>query len=390
MKVEKSRQSLHKLSKVMLCVGVGALAYIGYQYMYAAPAHHSTNNSHRLGASNVSETSPQSQAFSAMSVMIWGLVVAKAKSGVEAAQSKDAASVGGLVKKVGVICSLIAGASILQLMASMDTSNAVASVSKAIKSEAPSHKLSASREEEHPASFYDESSSHYLGGAHNRLIESAKKLVKGSSKSKVPSQKSMGGAHNSALAVLTEESNKFKAQRAQKKSSNMDLFSYFSTSSVQSEAQYERNLLNTQKFVAFIAGLALCVYFFVTFKTYHAHLEKSDSLNTLLKNPNARVACGEKGKKVMRKMQKESHKIKAIAKPDAAADPESLETLISAASAKKAQQAIDEKSELLLSGYQAPKITVEAPAPTQYTYQLVEPVAQPKTVVAAPVPQPQQ
>jgi len=82
--------------------------------MYATPApEHSSYNSHRLGASNTAESSVQSQAFSSISVMIWGLVVAKAKSGVDAAQSKDASSVGGLVKKVGTICALIAVASTL-------------------------------------------------------------------------------------------------------------------------------------------------------------------------------------------------------------------------------------------------------------------------------------
>lgn len=164
----------------------------------------------------------------------------------------------------------------------------------------------------------------------------------------------MGGSHNVALAVLTEESNKFKASRQSSTSSrnSAGLFSYLSTSRVQSEAQYERNLLSTQKFVAFIACLAFSVYFFVTFKTYHAHLTKQDQLNTLLKNPNARVASGKKGKQVVKKLMAKNEEIKAIAKvEDDSADEESLATLIKAAKAKKAQKIVEEKSELLLSGY---------------------------------------
>jgi len=35
------------------------------------------------------------------------------------------------------------------------------------------HKLKASRETSHPASYYDEESSHYMGGAHNALLQYA-------------------------------------------------------------------------------------------------------------------------------------------------------------------------------------------------------------------------
>ena len=139
--------------------------------------------------------------------------------------------------------------------------------------------------------------------------------------------------------------------------------------------------------MAFIACLAFSVYFFVTFKTYHAHLAKQDQLNTLLKNPNARVASGKKGKQVVKKLMAKNQEIKAVAKvQENTADEESLQTLIEAARAKKAQKLADEKSELLLSGYQAPKITFEAPSP-QVTYQLIEPVAQPKPVLATPTVQ---
>ena len=138
--------------------------------------------------------------------------------------------------------------------------------------------------------------------------------------------------------------------------------------------------------MAFIACLAFSVYFFVTFKTYHAHLTKQEQLNTLLKNPNARVASGKKGKQVVKKLMAKNQEIKAVAQieEETTADEESLQTLIKAAKAKKAQKIVDEKSELLLSGYQAPKISFEAPSP-QVTYQLIEPVAKP--VMATPMVQ---
>lgn len=81
-----------------------------------------SGRSHRLGASNENvEADAYKQTFSYLSVAIWGLVVTKAKAGVDAASSKDTTSVSGLVKKVGAICALIAAASIFQLMGTMNS-----------------------------------------------------------------------------------------------------------------------------------------------------------------------------------------------------------------------------------------------------------------------------
>ena len=81
-----------------------------------------SGRNHRLGASSTDvEADAYKQTFSFVSVAIWGLVVTKAKAGVEAAQNKDANTVSGLVKKVGAICALIAAASIFQLMGTMKT-----------------------------------------------------------------------------------------------------------------------------------------------------------------------------------------------------------------------------------------------------------------------------
>jgi len=47
---------------------------------------------------------------------------------------------------------------------------------------------------------------------------------------------------------------------------------------------------------------ALCIAFYVSFRNYHAALEKLDKLTTLFHNPNARVASGEQGKRIMKKI----------------------------------------------------------------------------------------
>lgn len=71
-----------------------------------------------------------------------------------------------------------------------------------------------------------------------------------------------------------------------------------------SPAAKAKNYKETGSFVAFMALGALSIAYFVTFKTYHASLMKNENLTALFKNPNARVAAGKKGKKLMKKLQK--------------------------------------------------------------------------------------
>jgi len=61
-------------------------------------------------------------------------------------------------------------------------------------------------------------------------------------------------------------------------------------------------LKQTGAFVTFIATLGCCIAYYVTFKTYHLHLQKADSLKAILENPNARVASGAQGKRVMKRL----------------------------------------------------------------------------------------
>ena len=451
-KVDHHKRRLHRFSRFMFVLGVSALGYMAFRYFVHSSRMHETSYSgrnHRLGASSTdAEADAYKQTFSFVSVAIWGLVVTKAKAGVEAAQNKDASTVSGLVKKVGAICALIAAASIFQLMGSMKTPES--EVAKAPK--ASTHKLQASNER-HPASYYDKQSSHYMGGAHNVLINhaknsmagvqpveeeqgnyghnilinAAKQFSKGEKLGKsvassgnyghnkllsfaessmsgddslnIPSQKALGGSHNVAMAVLSEQSRKFKQQQRRTQQVQQSGFSsFFSGLSNRnlSEKQFNKNLRSTVAFVGFMITLASCVAFYVTLKTYHAHLQKRDQLIALLKNPNARVAVGKKGKEVVKKLAEKSKSLKAAAEPKKkVAKADDIEALIESAKAKKAVN--EARSELLLSGYQAPKIVEEVPepqvvvAPIQPTinYQLIEPMVQAKPVLQQPAPQQQ-
>jgi len=95
-----------------------------------------------------------------------------------------------------------------------------------------------------------------------------------------------------------------------------------------------------------------------------------------MKNPNARVAVGKKGKEVVKKLADKSKALKAEPKNKAVVKANDLESLIEQAKAKKAVN--EARSELLLSGYAAPKIEEEVPQqvvvqPT-INYQLIEPM----------------
>ena len=195
-KVKHHKHRVHRLSRLLFVIGIASMIYMGVRHCihekrmqeyqnegkthetqhYSHNKHHKySGRHHKLGASNEeAESSAYGQTFSAVSVAIWGLVVAKAKTGVEVASKNDAASVGGLVKRVGYMCALIAAASLTQFMGHYNTANPVEAVTKATSS----HKLQASNEH-HPASYYDKSSSHYMGGGHNVLIQTAKAMMNG-------------------------------------------------------------------------------------------------------------------------------------------------------------------------------------------------------------------
>jgi uncharacterized membrane protein YidH (DUF202 family) len=201
-KVQHHKRRLHGISKVLMVVGCCALGYMAFRHFtHKKRMHdHHSNNQHghfKLGASNeaaVEETN-MSPIFNALSVAVWGLVVGKAKTGLEAATKNDSSTVGGLVKKVGAICALIAGASILQLMSTMNTANPVEAVKKA---SAP--KLQASH---HPESYYDKESSHYMGGAHNVLLEYSKSYMNGTP-TKTQQQNLGDHGHNVLLNVASD------------------------------------------------------------------------------------------------------------------------------------------------------------------------------------------
>jgi len=141
----------------------------------------------------------------------------------------------------------------------------------------------------HANSYYDKDSPHFMGGAHNVAL------------SRVASQKTMGGARNVALSMIDSQEDlggahnaayqSMRVQASRKQEINMPDFS---------------KLFNSRKavagFIGFMVTVTLCISFYVNFSAYHASLEKLDKLTTLFHNPNARVASGEQGKRILKKI----------------------------------------------------------------------------------------
>lgn len=80
------------------------------------------------------------------------------------------------------------------------------------------------------------------------------------------------------------------------------------------KAQRNQNFTKVMEFGAFIFCGGMCIAFFVSFKTYHASLQKLDKLTDLFNNPKARVANGDQGKRIMKKLQKKQVPKKMAAK----------------------------------------------------------------------------
>ena len=110
---------------------------------------------------------------------------------------------------------------------------------------------------------------------HNAIVNFAQSWKAGEDVS-VPDQQSLGGSHNVAMAVIAEQSRKFKNQQKKRVSQSntgvlQAVFSSMSSKNL-TEKQFNKNLKETAAFVGFMATIAMCVSFYVTLKTYHAHL----------------------------------------------------------------------------------------------------------------------
>lgn len=105
-----------------------------------------------------------STMLNSFSVMIWGMVLAKAKKGMKAAESDNHITVKKMLRQATTLILLVCVASFAKFGAEMSQKETF------VASRHPTLKAAHSTvitEEVHSDSFYDPNSSHYMGGAHN-------------------------------------------------------------------------------------------------------------------------------------------------------------------------------------------------------------------------------
>jgi len=73
----------------------------------------------------------------------------------------------------------------------------------------------------------------------------------------------------------------------------------------------QKQFKEVSAFLLFILTTGISIAYYVTFKTYHTAVAKMDSLKKLLKNPNARVAAGSKGKEILNRINAEKKTVEA-------------------------------------------------------------------------------
>lgn len=166
------------MSNIFIFVGAFAFSYALFQYFNATPK---AATQHKLKQSNSSD--PMSMFTGAdgtlditsmanlASMAIWGMVLAKARSGLEAVETQDTTKVGGLLSKVTSLIVLITVSAICKMVALSTTLEPVSVPPVEVAHNTPLLKQSR-QEKQYPESYYDESSSHYLGGAHNVALQS--------------------------------------------------------------------------------------------------------------------------------------------------------------------------------------------------------------------------
>lgn len=253
--VQESRTYLQRLSYAAAFVGTAALAYGMYSYCMEPKAFMkpklgagSSSLPENLMTSFMTGQVDTTQILDGVSMLIWGLVVTKAKSGLNAVNSKDAASVGGFLKKTASLCGLILVAATFKIASDYTMPEDL----KAATQSTGSKLLAAAHDQ------LDPKSSHYKGGAHNAAISNIARRA-------------------ASKPVVQAEPYSFESVLE----------------------KVESISLTAAESTAILIG-AMCVSLMVyyrAFASYHVAMETSEDLLDQFNDPNALIVTGEDGDK---------------------------------------------------------------------------------------------
>lgn len=74
------------------------------------------------------------------------------------------------------------------------------------------------------------------------------------------------------------------------------------------QAQSNAQFKETSAYLLFLLTTGISIAYYVSFKTYHSALAKMESLKKLLANPSARVAHGDTGKSILKRLRADQQK----------------------------------------------------------------------------------
>lgn len=254
LKVKEKRQTLRLFSYMLAIVGVAALAYCAYAMFVHVKASRpqTVSSTKRLRTSNVQDQSSlffnadgsldATTALHGVSVLIWGLIVTKAKQGLNAADCEDSATVSGFVQKTFALCSMILVAAGIQWYSDSNGITQVKSVQ--------------------PAGLFDLAGLQSLEPHNNR--DALKKRNED----------------------ILEKLGKTYKQNPIVRGTKSDLRS-----------------LEIGSGAALSFFVLISVGYYMTLNSYHAELEKFEQLDKLYRNPNARVAAKSEGKRIMKRLK---------------------------------------------------------------------------------------
>jgi hypothetical protein len=310
-RVEVLQQRLASFSRGLMATGVLVAGYAAMVYMTSSTAekpHGRLSSGH--GESSVEQTGLNSM-FNGISVVIWSMIAAKAKTGYSAANDGKAKNVQSALKQAGTLICLIALASGFNIYAAMNDVQVAApivapgptSVEEGVKLLKGGHST--------PSTV---KSSHYKGGAAAAAMEEFSKMSSEDfHMKKGPSKKNLKAPEDRGMKIQLENAPQIGKKAA--KSANINLvieaLEKKSPKKLTAANNSEQKFKEVSAYLLFVLTTGISIAYYVTFRTYHTALAKMESLKKLLSNPNARVAAGNKGKSILKRLNADKKKAEA-------------------------------------------------------------------------------
>lgn len=212
--------------------------------------------------------------FSGISIAIWGLIAAKAQTGLSAATKGDTKTVGQSLQQAGALILMIAVAAGINMYAAVDDYSTPAPITKPTLS--ASHDIVTDKG--------------MLAAAYSQFeTMSADDFKNVGSEEKKPKEANTRGRK-------VTKGYKPTLPKKTTNSASIDMilpaFGKGAKASRHSGQDFNMQLKSVGAFMLFVVTSGLSIAYYVTFRTYNASLQRMDTLKALLSNPNARVAAG--------------------------------------------------------------------------------------------------